>query len=110
MQDESSLIVGEAAPVNEDSVVIDVCAAPGGKSIHIADKMHGEGLIRACDLTKEKVTLIRQNLIRTGFHNVKLKKHDAMEFTRNGKRPLMWSWRIAMLRSWCDRTQGRYQI
>lgn len=80
VQDESSLIVGEAAPVNEDSVVIDVCAAPGGKSIHIADKMHGEGLIRACDLTKEKVTLIRQNLIRTGFHNVKLKKHDAMEF------------------------------
>ena len=63
VQDESSLIVGEAAPVNEDSVVIDVCAAPGGKSIHIADKMHGEGLIRACDLTKEKVTLIRQNLI-----------------------------------------------
>ncbi len=38
------------------------------------------GLIRACDLTKDKVSLIRQNLIRTGFHNVKLKKHDAMEF------------------------------
>ncbi len=77
VQDESSMIVGRLAPVSVESTVLDVCAAPGGKSLHLADKMKGEGLILACDIAKDKLTLIRQNLIRTGIHNVKLKKQDA---------------------------------
>lgn len=79
VQDESSMIVGEIAPVSEDSIVIDVCAAPGGKSLHLADKMGGEGLIHACDIAEAKLSLIRQNLIRTGIHNVKLKKQNALK-------------------------------
>ncbi len=77
VQDESSMLVGAVAPVDKNSFVIDVCAAPGGKALHLADKMEGEGRIWACDLREEKVALIRQNLIRTGIHNVKLKKQDA---------------------------------
>lgn len=77
VQDESSMLVGAVAPVERDSFVIDVCAAPGGKALHVADKMQGEGRIWACDIREEKVSLIRQNLIRTGIHNVKLKKQDA---------------------------------
>lgn len=79
VQDESSMLVGQLAPVDEESIVIDVCAAPGGKSLHLADKMRGYGRIHACDITEEKVSLIRQNLIRTGIHNVKLKKSDALQ-------------------------------
>lgn len=78
VQDESSMLVGHLAPVDEESVVIDVCAAPGGKSLHLADKMKEKGIIHACDISEEKVSLIRQNLIRTGIHNVKLKKNDAL--------------------------------
>lgn len=79
VQDESSLIVGQLAPVTTDSTVIDVCAAPGGKSLHLADKMQGQGTIRACDIAKEKVSMIRENVIRMGVHNVKLKKMDATQ-------------------------------
>lgn len=79
VQDESSMLVGELAPVNRESTVIDVCAAPGGKSLHLADKMEGQGMIHACDITEEKISRIRQNLIRTGIHNVKLKKSDALK-------------------------------
>lgn len=82
VQDESSMIVGQLAPVNRESLVIDVCAAPGGKSLHLADKMQGQGTIYACDITEEKVSLIRQNLIRTGIHNVKLKKRDALRLQK----------------------------
>lgn len=77
VQDESSMLVGEMAPDSPQELALDVCAAPGGKSIHIADRWHGEGRIIACDVHEKKVSLIRQNLIRTGFHNVKLKKNDA---------------------------------
>lgn len=88
VQDESTLLPGYLAPVREDSVILDVCAAPGGKSLHLADRMiqaaramgreEPSGRITACDISKEKVALIRQNLIRTGIHNVKLKKADAL--------------------------------
>jgi 16S rRNA (cytosine967-C5)-methyltransferase len=41
--------------------------------------MQGQGIIRACDVAKEKVSLIRENVIRMGVHNVKLKKMDATQ-------------------------------
>ena len=79
VQDESSMVVGAVTPVSKESMVIDVCSAPGGKALHLADKMKGEGKIIACDVHEKKVSLIRQNLIRTGIHNVKLKKNDALK-------------------------------
>ncbi len=85
VQDESSMLVGHLAEVKQDSVILDVCAAPGGKSLHMADRMLQQaedpgGRITACDIQKGKVSLIRQNLIRTGIHNVKLKKWDATQY------------------------------
>ena len=45
VQDESSMMVGLAGVVKKDDYVIDVCAAPGGKSLHISDILNGTGCV-----------------------------------------------------------------
>lgn len=78
VQDLSSVFVGEAADPKKDDYVIDVCGAPGGKSIHIADKLNGTGLVEVRDLTAYKVDLIQQNIDRCGFKNIRTKVQDAL--------------------------------
>lgn len=60
--------------------VLDVCAAPGGKSIRMAQLLGGRAQIRACDLTAEKVERMRENLKRSGTKGVLPMVQDAREF------------------------------
>ena len=83
VQDVSSMLVGLAADPKEGDVVIDVCAAPGGKSIHVADLMNGTGQVEARDLTDYKVGLIAENIVRCGFSNIHAKKADALILDRD---------------------------
>ncbi|MGI6069906.1 MAG: 16S rRNA (cytosine(967)-C(5))-methyltransferase RsmB [Blautia sp.] len=80
VQDVSSMLVAEAASPRRSSYVIDLCAAPGGKSLHIADKMEGYGTVDARDLTEAKVELIRENIQRAEVINVHAKCQDATLF------------------------------
>ena len=57
--------------------VLDLCAAPGGKSLHAADKMRNQGCVEARDLTEYKVDLIRENVQRAGVSCVVPKVKDA---------------------------------
>ncbi|MCI9565348.1 MAG: 16S rRNA (cytosine(967)-C(5))-methyltransferase RsmB [Eubacterium sp.] len=77
VQDESSMMVGLASGVKNNNYVIDVCAAPGGKSLHISDLMNGTGCVEARDLTEYKVGLIQENIKRIGIKNIKIKVMDA---------------------------------
>lgn len=77
VQDVSSMLVGLAADPKPNDKVIDVCAAPGGKSIHVADLLSGTGHVEARDLTDYKVSLIEENIERCGFTNITAKKADA---------------------------------
>ena len=79
VQDASSALVGELAQPKPGSRVIDVCAAPGGKSLHIADLMKGTGMVEARDLTFQKVQLIEENIARCGFENIRAVVWDALE-------------------------------
>lgn len=80
VQDISSMLVSELAGPKEGDYVIDVCAAPGGKSLHMAEKLNGSGHVEARDLTEYKVGLIQENIERTGLSNVEAVQQDALIF------------------------------
>lgn len=79
VQDISSSFVGDIADPKEGNYVIDVCGAPGGKSLHIADKLHGTGMVEVRDLTEYKVSMIEENIARTGAENMRTRVQDALE-------------------------------
>lgn len=80
VQDVSSMMVAEAADVKKDDYVIDVCAAPGGKSTHVAQMLDKTGMVEARDLTEYKVGLIEENIARHGLLNMKAVMQDATVF------------------------------
>ena len=47
--------------------VIDLCAAPGGKTTHLAELMQNKGSILACDCHEHKTELIEKNAERLGI-------------------------------------------
>ena len=77
VQDISSMLVAEAASPKKGDYIIDMCAAPGGKSIHAADKMGDYGNVDARDVSQYKADLIKENIHRTGVINVDAKVQDA---------------------------------
>lgn len=77
VQDMASMYVAEAADVQLGAYVIDVCAAPGGKSMHLAEKLQGTGMVEARDLTEYKVDLMEENIARCQLKNMKAVQWDA---------------------------------
>lgn len=79
IQDESSMLVCLAAGLKKGDKVIDLCAAPGGKSLHAADilKKLGGGDVQAADVSEAKAKLIRENIARSGFENITVMVRDA---------------------------------
>lgn len=69
IQDESSMLVAEALDVQPDSHVLDACAAPGGKTTHLAAYLK-EGSVEALDIHQHKIDLINENAKRLQVDSV----------------------------------------
>ena len=80
VQDPSSALVGELAAPKKGDYVIDVCAAPGGKSLHLADRLCGTGMVEARDLTPRKISLLEENIARCRLENVRAVLQDALAY------------------------------
>ena len=79
VQDIASQMVTEVTSPEENSLVIDLCSAPGGKTAHLAAWMNNTGTIYACDIHPHKIKLMEKNFKRLGVENVKLQLIDARE-------------------------------
>ena len=77
VQDLSSMRVVLWADPKEGDQVLDVCAAPGGKAIHVAEMLRGTGMVEARDLTDYKIGLLEENIRRAGLANIQAVKWDA---------------------------------
>ncbi|BBF43025.1 ribosomal RNA small subunit methyltransferase B [Lachnospiraceae bacterium KM106-2] len=78
VQDESSMLVGVVADVKENDKIIDVCAAPGGKSLHAGCLLKGTGTVSSRDVSYDKVAMLEDNVKRLGLTNVHPEVRDAL--------------------------------
>ena len=76
IQDESSMLVAHALGASGNDAVLDCCAAPGGKTTHIAEGLT-TGQVYALDLHEHKVKLIKDQAERLGLRNVKTQAADS---------------------------------
>ena len=80
VQDLSSSFVALAAAPRKGQYCVDVCAAPGGKSLHMADLLGDQGFVEARDISQNKIALIEDNIRRHGVSNIRTRVMDALEF------------------------------
>ncbi len=76
IQDISSMLVCHIAGIRQTDTVLDLCAAPGGKSLHAAD-LATCGRVISCDVSEAKTEKIAENVERCGFLNIEINTGDA---------------------------------
>lgn len=79
IQDESSSFI--SVILDSGEVVLDLCAAPGGKSLLLAERSHIKE-ITACDISDKKVSLIKENILRVGTDKIHTTINDATVFNK----------------------------
>ncbi len=77
VQDLNSMQAAQWAAPKKGDYIIDVCAAPGGKAIHLAEMLDRTGHVEARDLTEYKIGLLRENILRSGLTNIEAVQMDA---------------------------------
>lgn len=82
IQEPSAMLVADALPIELDDFVLDMCAAPGGKSCEIASRLTGEGVLIANDIEASRARILSENIERFGLDNTIVTNVDPMRFTK----------------------------
>lgn len=82
IQQEGSMKTVEILDPKQSSKILDLCAAPGTKTSYIGEYTKNKANIIANDISKDKLSLINENIDRLGLKNIKLTSFDASVFNK----------------------------
>jgi len=80
IQDESAGLACRLLDVQQGQRVLDMCAAPGGKTAYIAALMHSRGEVVAVDRFESRLKLLQKNMVRLSVDCVRIVEADALEY------------------------------
>lgn len=79
LQEASAMLPAEVLPIEEGDIVLDACAAPGGKSLKLLDKLNNTGLLISNDISISRANALLRNIERAGFSNYYVIAKDIIE-------------------------------
>ena len=82
VQDEASMLPARALAPSIGARVLDVCAAPGGKSFHLGEMVGVSGVVQAHDIFDHKIALVKENAQRLKVNNVEISVCSALDLDR----------------------------
>lgn len=85
-QDASSYLAAKNLGAKPNDLVLDICAAPGGKTAVLAEEMKNKGEIIAIDIHQHKKKLIEENMKKLGIDIVKATVLDARNVNKQGRK------------------------
>ncbi|MEE2961485.1 MAG: transcription antitermination factor NusB [Myxococcota bacterium] len=86
IQDPAAQLVSLMAPLEEVKFALDMCAAPGGKTCHLAELLKPESKVLALDIHENKLGLIQKNVERLSLSNILVESVDSREYDEVSQR------------------------
>jgi 16S rRNA C967 or C1407 C5-methylase (RsmB/RsmF family)/NOL1/NOP2/fmu family ribosome biogenesis protein len=81
-QEPSAMYPVEMLDISEGEIVLDLCSAPGGKSIQILEKLNGTGLLVSNEIVYNRAKILYENLTRMGFRNSAITCNSPQDFEK----------------------------
>ena len=83
LQEPSAMLPGEVLPIEENDIVLDACAAPGGKSLKLANKLNNTGVLLSNDISVSRAQVLLKNIENFGIKNAYVLAEDITKLTDN---------------------------
>ena len=83
IQEPSAMIAASILNPQPGEMILDLCAAPGGKSTQVAARLGGEGLLVSNEIHPARAKILSQNIERMGIRNAVVTNEDSGRLTKN---------------------------